>query len=187
MDAEARKRKLFEKAQANGQRRNREALLVALPELVSTPLAAADAVYFPEVDALIRRYLPVSEDGFGVNTVRPRSYVFREVAWPHEALALFKTSVAPPRIPKNAWLGLSHPNTFTFGDESYLIPDLPVFRVDAELAVNNIDRLWNEDEAFVSLVSTDLSYGVVITAYLGFIEGIRTPRERVFEIATWGG
>ena len=184
LDAQERKLRLFEKAQANSQRRKREELLASLPEPVASFLADADSVYFPEVDSLIRQYFPVTDAGFVLAQSHPPSYSFCEVAWPEEAIAAFDQGVFLGDL-QHAWLGLSTPRVITYRDSSFLVPDLPIFRVQADFVIQNLRRFWDDNVAFISLVAEDCSRGIVVDSYSGYLDGVSTPQETVFEVAIW--
>ncbi len=184
MDAQERKLKLFEKAQANSQRRKQEEFLASLPEPLASVLTDVDTVYFPEVDSLVRQYFPVTDAGFGVAKSRPPSYSFCEVALPNEALAAFDQGLFSGD-PRRAWLGLSAPSVITFQDSPFLVPSLPIFRVQADFVIQNLRKFWDENVAFISLVAEDCSRGIVVDNYSGYLDGVSEPHETVFEVATW--
>jgi hypothetical protein len=176
--------RIFEKANANKQRRRREELLRALPGHLSGRLAEAGAVYTPDAHSLLQRFLPATRSGIGhPDAVMPAGYWFQEVAREEEVPALLPHALA--WTSQSAYLVLHPPSVVSFQDRRYLVPHTPAFVVNAHWAWDHLRELRSFTRRFIALVATDLLSGVVVDDYLGILPDDPNPSEIVYEVAVW--
>jgi hypothetical protein len=184
VEARQRQRLIFEKTVANAQRHQREQLLREFPPLIREKLAGAACSFFPVTEELLRRFLPITASGIGdPDHYLPAGYSFREVGWASKALALLPRSI--PATEDEAYLVLRSPNWIDFQDKHFLVPELPVFRVEFRWGMEMFEQFWPLARKFLALVRVDFSKGVVIDNYLGILAEDPNPAEVVFEIAVW--
>jgi hypothetical protein len=82
-----RRRRLFEKARSNLQRRSRESLLSALPNDLSDYLQHAEYIYTPDSHELISNFHPTRANGIGYEErFIPKGYQFVKLGWVKSAL-----------------------------------------------------------------------------------------------------
>lgn len=185
MDAATRKRLIFEKASANAQRREREKFLQMAGPDVCELLSASECIFTPESDAILRRFLPITGAGIGTPQSRPSSYSFREFAWEAKVFASLQDAERLGEGP--AFLVTGPPHGIIFGDDGFYVPDLPVFMVEFRAAARYLEKIWSSDRRFIALVSLDVSAGVVIDNYIGYLAGDFNVSEVVYEVASWSG
>jgi len=167
-------RLLCEKIAANNQRRQREGLLRRLPPHLSEVLSTSPCVYAPDIDPVLRRFLPIKAEGIGLSPpTTPPGYAFTEVGWEHKALALAAQVERPTS--GQAYLLLEQPTS------------LPLFRVDFRWAFPLLGDLWDACRAtrVLALVEERLLTGVVIDTYCGYLPDDLGPAEVVYEVARW--
>jgi len=185
MDAATRKRLIFEKASANAQRREREKFLQEVSPDVCDLLSANECIYTPELDALFRKFLPITAAGIGTPQRRPSGYCFREFAWEAKVLASLHDAAELGEGP--AHLAIRPPHGVMFEDDGFFVPDLPVFVVEFRAAARSLEKLWSSARRFVALVPVDASAGLVIDNYIGYLPDDFNASEIVYEVACWRG
>jgi hypothetical protein len=185
MDAATRKQLIFEKANANAQRREREKLLEAAPPALCELLSASDCIFTPESDAVLRKFLPITAAGIGSPQFLPAGYSFREFAWETKLFASLHRTEELSEGP--AYLSLRPPHGVFFEDNEFYVPDLPVFVVEFRVAGRMLEKLWSSACRFIALVSVDASAGVVIDNYTGYLPDDFNASEVVYEVASSRG
>ena len=175
MDAEERRRLLFEKIAANNQRRQRERLLSRLPPRLSQILGGSPCIYSVEIDPILRRFVPFNRSGIGPKEFLPPHYVYAEVAWESKMLALLPRLVIP-RTAGKAFLLLQSPT---------YCPDIPLFVVEFRWASPILQDLWAYCSSGLLLVEQDLRAGVLIGTSGGYLPEDFNPKEIVYELALW--
>jgi hypothetical protein len=184
LDSMSRKTLLFAKSNANRQRRQRELMLQTAPREIVQLLGDSSYVVTPATNAILNRFSPATADGIGTPNCRvPSGYSYSEFAWEAKALASLPKAERFPG--KTAHLVLRSPDRITFNQQFILVPQLPIFLVDYCLALKMFDQLWTLAESSVALVAMDLSAGIVIDNYCGYLEDDFNPDEMVFEVARW--
>jgi hypothetical protein len=184
VDAATRKRLIFEKANANAQRREREKFLEVLASEMRAFLADVECIFTPESDEVLRRFLPATAAGIGTpSRPAPSGYSFREFAWDTKVFASlhYYESIRETR----AYLAVRPPHVVFFENEGFYVPELPVFVVSFRAAACMLKELWSIARRFIALVSVDLSAGIVIDSYIGYLPEDLNASEIVYEIASW--
>lgn len=185
MDAATRKRLIFEKANANAQRREREKFLQAVSPDVCELLSARECIFTPESDALLQRFLPIAAAGIGTPQHHPSGYSFCEFAWEAKVFASLHDAAELSEGP--AYLAVRPPHGVMFEDDGFYMPDLPVFEVEFRAAARMLEKIWPSAHRFIALVSVDVSAGVVIDNYIGYLPDDFNASEVVYEVASWRG
>jgi hypothetical protein len=184
LDNATRKRLIFEKANANAQRCERQKLLQVLSPEMRAILADASCVFTPDSDAVLSQFFPATVAGIGTPTrVIPIGYSFREFAWEAKVFASLPNAEVFRETP--AHLMLRPPHCVSFQDQRIYVPQLPVFVVDFRAAARNIERLWLSAQRFLALVAIDMTVGIVIDSYIGYLPEDFNASEVVFEVASW--
>jgi hypothetical protein len=183
-----RKKRLFERANANFQRRHRETFLAALPSDLRSYLEVCHCVYSPEAHGILERFYPVAENGVGYkDKIFPSGYSYRETCKVDEALVIAEQ------------LGSSHdgaeglllldPPVKTWLEEpseAVLVPDFPLFHVSFGWGRQSYSHLWEHSSHFITLVRPDLAAGLIVDHYSGVLEDDMNDEELVYEVACWG-
>jgi hypothetical protein len=175
MDAEERRRVLFEKIAANNQRRQREKLLSRLPTHLSQVLGGSPCIYSVEMDPILRRFVPFNRSGIGSEEFLPPHYEYAEVAWESKMLALLPRLILP-RLAGKAFLLLESPRYY---------PDIPLFVVEFRWAAPILKDLWTYCSRGLLLAEQDLRAGVLIGTSGGYLPEDFNPKEIVCELALW--
>ncbi len=183
-----RKKRLFEKATANAQRRSRESFLASLPFDLRSYLEKCDCLFTPEAHEALHRFYPVTEVGIGYREQRlPQSYSFLETARIEKALAAAR-QIKSSHDDADGLLMLcpAMESWLEEREKAILVPEIPLFKVNFGWARQAYARLWKHSFQCVVLVKDDLSVGMVIDHYCGVLPDELNDEELVYEVAWWG-
>ncbi len=174
-----RHRELAHRAQANSQRRAREALLAVLPPQLVPILSRAECIYSPNADRFLRQVMPAR-----ARIVGPAFY-FIETEWPDEVRC--EIAAAPRSWEFDpAILVLPEICEVHFGENSELVPDLPLFKVRYGEARRALEMLWCPRSGFTGAFLETLGAGLVVDSYSGYPTLDPGPEDCTYEVASWG-
>ena len=179
---------LKSKLAANQQRLARQSYLSKLPLCWSAYLSHCDIVQSPELDEIakspeldeiakspeldeILKLLRMQPEAIGEDTHQPQGYIYREFSREAQLLAAVRSVDA--RHDKK---------------EAFFYPSLgnPLYRVQFGWVRNNLEGLFQYGPDELSVVTTDLKTGIIISNYCGQLADDPNPDEIVFQLATWG-
>jgi hypothetical protein len=187
MDTSERQNRIFVKANANSQRRKREAFLSATPRSVADYLAQCECVVTPDAGNWLSRILPITKDGIGAAPQhRPVDYRFAAFGWPEKAIASLGKFLNDADNPAESLLSLWPPPDSSFAGQKVIVPPLPLFAVDFQWVVRHFNELWDVSEGFLAAFVFDISVGFVVDSYCGLLEGDLNPAEIAYEVGFWG-
>jgi hypothetical protein len=188
LDSIERKKRLFEHANANLQRRQRESFLASLPSDLRSYLAVCECVYSPDAEVILETFYPIAENDIGYRAkISPVGYSFRETSKVDDALAVAEQLGSSHDSAEGVLL--LNPPVETWLEErndAVLVPDLPLFRVSFGWVRRSYSSLWRHSARFIGLVRSDLVAGLIIDHYSGVLEGDMNDEELVYEVACWG-
>jgi hypothetical protein len=126
-----RKKRLFEQANANLQRRHRETLLASLPSDLRSYLEVRDCVYSPDAHVILERFFPIAKNGVGYrDKLSPVGYSFRETSKVDDAIAVAE-QLGSSHDSAEGLLRLNPPveTWLEEPEDAVLVPNLPLFHV----------------------------------------------------------
>lgn len=186
LDPIERKRRLFEKANSNLQRRQRESLLSSLPSDLAAYLQNCKCIYTPESHAVISQFYPAWEDGIGFQQkIIPAGYAFTKLGWVENAISMV-SELSKRHDDMSAFLMLGAPGVVQFRGEKILVPDKPLFYVSFGWARRECRNLLPATTQSLAFVAEDLSVGVIIDHEWAVIYDPPHPEGVGFEVAIWG-
>ena len=181
-----RKNRLFEKANANLQRRQRESLLSSLPNDLRSYLQQCECIYTPESHAVVSKFYPAWEDGIGFqHKIIPTRYAFTKLGWVESAISM-ATGLSSMHDDHPALLMLGAPDVVKFQGSEILVPEVPLFCVRFGWARAECRRLLPVTTQSLAFTVKDLSAGVIIDHEWAAIYDPPHPEGVGFEVATWG-
>ena len=164
------KQSLKHKLAANHARREREQFLATLPPNLAARLQSARSVLPPESVA-VTSHLRITEDGVGHPTrYIPAGYTYQAFSWPEPLLAA--ADLFPDRFDlQPAYL--------------CLFDGLPLFCVSFGWARTHFRALFPLTSGGLAVITESLQVALVSSRYGGYLDGVLTDHETVYELAFW--
>lgn len=164
---------LLQKRVENGRRRRRETLLAACTPRLAQVLAAAPCQTGPAADALAGSWpWPPEFAGAPPPHNAPRNWSCQSFDQ-RSALRRAALQISLPAGAGYLWLG----------------PELPLFEVDSshwrETAVALIGLMLEGRCSRLAMVCSDSRHGLLLSEYIGRLEGSSQADELVYELAHW--
>jgi hypothetical protein len=161
--------RLRDKLARNSLRREREELLTIAPSAIADALALAPFYYWGDVDNDVTFHF--HESGIGYEDPRrPLDYLYRAFPWDAECLSALR-SIPRRHEAANAllWLGRG-----------------PLFEVAFGWGRERLGEAWLGVTFERGVVCRDMSAGILMSEYCGYVNEVSTPHENVYELGVWG-
>jgi hypothetical protein len=177
-----RRRQLLEwKLQANNQRNGRATYLHVLPPDLAAYLQTCEFIVTPELDELLA-YFWLREDNADQDKSLISAYQYQELSWPKQIFELVRSF-----------------NSKYDAVPAYFYPhgDCPIFCTTIGWLRQNIEVLFplahgtgrtgqSYSPERLGAIAIDLSVGIVISNYCGYVLSDPNPWEQVYTVAMWG-
>jgi hypothetical protein len=177
-----RRRQLLEwKLQANNQRNGRATYLQVLPPDLAAYLQTCEFIVTPELDELLA-YFWLREDNADRDKSLIPAYQYQELSWPKQIFELVRSF-----------------NSKYDAVPAYFYPhgDCPIFCTTMGWLRQNIEVLFplvhgtgHTGQSYsperLGAIAIDLSVGIVISNYCGYVLSDPNPWEQVYTVAMWG-
>lgn len=165
---------LEQKLKEQQQKSRRTEVLHALPKPLSDVMEGSAFIISPERERILEAVHAKWNNDLHKHDFAKRYSRFRqEFSWEHEVMAYVKgTTLNFARQPAYLYFGLAN---------------CPLFVVDGNWAIQHFSQLWTsihcEDWW---LFCPDLSCGVLISRYGGYLEHDPNPEEILYAVTVWG-
>ena len=169
---EERKRLLQKKISINKPKCARTHVLNMLPADITVVMEESEYITSPDLETILNQVQEIWHNELHKADFREKYPDFRkEFSWEHEVIDYVR-NIEMDR--KRVYL-------------SFGIEDCPLFLVDGRWALMNFSTLWektNHDDIWI--IGRDLTHGVLVSRYAGYLGHDPNPKEIVYAITSWG-
>ena len=163
---------LQQKISINKQKYARTHVLNLLPAHISIVMEESEYITSPDLETILNQVHEQWHNELHKADFREKYPEFRkEFSWEHEVIEYIRN------------IDMERQQVYLFlGNE-----DCPLFVVDGRWALMNFSTLWeqvNHDDIWIT--GRDLTHGVLVSRYAGYLEHDPNPEEIMYAITSWG-
>ena len=162
-----RKQLIREKLNTNLHRNLRLRYLAELPSELKAQLESVPFITSPEADPIIREWFLLLPEGIGEEPRQPDG--FHYATFDDDEVGLL-------RAIRDVGSALTKRDVYFQSGVG------PLFDVQLNWVLDHLDTLWKATPLILGIVSTDFSFGILVSSYSGDEPGIETT----YELGHWG-